>query len=670
MSAEPVPNFDQIYDTACVLAMQGFKLIRVTPRSKVPYDKGWPELATNSAAKIDEWFAAGGDFNLGLACGEQPNGLNIVAIDIDPKNGGLDTWRHYVEEFGKIGGPRHETPSGGFHLPLIFPPGFRNSRNMLGPGIDTRGEGGQILLPPSVLVDHSTGELLRYGAKPGRGLTALAPIHAPESLVAALTAPTSVAVERSRERHPSRLEESPLDFLRRTLDPVETLVGRYGWQIHSVRGDDTYLTRPLKPTRDGASAVVHASGAIVVFTTTDVAHLIQRPTSDGTGIKMSLAEFVAAEETGGDLSALSRQVRQVMPPPPGETPNPHPATDGAGEASADALAEDASWFTFMDLGGILDGTVVLEPPSILLRTDGVGLFYPGVINGIHGESGLGKGWVAVTTVAEVVRAGGKAIYIDLEDTPQSIGTRLRNVGLTKDEINQRVGYIRPTDPTNPAVITRLVMAISTFGADLVVIDSLGEAFGLDGVSENNDDEVAPWLRKIPRAIADTGACVLLVDHVTKAVENPLYAKGSARKRAAIGGASYHVEATQPLTRGRGGRIRLTCAKDRYGFHQRGQVAAEITFSPSGDDLRPTVRPGAGANDDGRTGQDRQDEKVAQCAVDMLKVAKRKRAAFTKTALVDATADYRAEIKRAAFEMLIEQRHLYEVAKGKYEVSAS
>ena len=73
---------------------------------------------------------------------------------------------------------------------------------------------------------------------------------------------------------------------------------------------------------------------------------------------------------------------------------------------------------------------------------------------------------------------------------------------------------------------------------LAVVDSLGEAFGLEGIDENHDVEVAPWLRRVARRLADAGLSVLLLDHSTKSADNPRRPSGSKRKRAAITGASY------------------------------------------------------------------------------------------------------------------------------------
>src|ERR687898_486158 len=70
--------------------------------------------------------------------------------------------------------------------------------------------------------------------------------------------------------------------------------------------------------------------------------------------------------------------------------------------------------------------------------------------------------------------------------------------------------------------------------------------GLEGVDEDRDVQVGPWLRRVARRLADsTGAGVIIIDHSTKAKDNPLFPSGSKRKRAAITGASYHVEAVAP-----------------------------------------------------------------------------------------------------------------------------
>ncbi len=335
MSAAEQP-LDPIYEAAVRMGLAGYKIIRVSRRSKVPFDKDWVNLATNSAIQIDEWFGNGGDFNLGLACGMQPNGLNIVAIDIDPKNGGLETWAALVAEHGKVGGPRHTTPSGGFHLPLIFPPGFRNSRNKLGPGIDTRGEGGQILLPPSTILIEATGELVTYGAPPGRVMTATAPIEAPAWLVEALTSPPPRPPSASRHPSAQVSGDHPADWMRTHFNWEAELAGDGMIFVGALANGDQEWRRPGSSNHH--SLTLHPSGAATVWSDNCPPWMQTAgwPQDNG-ALTINGFTYYAGKYHGGDQKAAMSHIRKEMMPPPPERAD-RPSTEATPEASATALA--------------------------------------------------------------------------------------------------------------------------------------------------------------------------------------------------------------------------------------------------------------------------------------------------------------------------------------------
>ena len=237
----------------------------------------------------------------------------------------------------------------------------------------------------------------------------------------------------------------------------------------------------------------------------------------------------------------------------------------------------------VDLGPTLAGTVERVMPTVLRRNDGAALFYQRRVNGLHADSGVGKSMVLAVAAAQELVAGHAVGWIDLEDPdPAIIVERLRMFGVTDDVINERLHYYNPKVPFTDAAVEQLVHDATEHSMTMLVIDSLGEAFALDGIDEDKDNEVGPWLRRVARRLADnTTAAVVLIDHSTKAKDNPLFASGSKRKRAAITGASYLVEAAKPLTREDGGRLKLTCAKDRHGNYRRGNIVAtvDITVDP-------------------------------------------------------------------------------------------
>lgn len=83
-----------------------------------------------------------------------PSGL--VVIDVDPTHGGDDTLKKIEEKHGAFPpGRTVRTGSGGMHL-YFQHPGHKmaNTAGRLGPGIDTRADGGYVLAPPS---RHRTG---------------------------------------------------------------------------------------------------------------------------------------------------------------------------------------------------------------------------------------------------------------------------------------------------------------------------------------------------------------------------------------------------------------------------------------------------------------------------------------------------------------------------------
>lgn len=305
---------------------------------------------------------------------------------------------------------------------------------------------------------------------------------------------------------------------------------------------------------------------------------------------------------------------------------------------------EASWAR-VNLTRVLDGDREPTRPTILRSDGGGAFFYLGHVCGLHADSGIGKTFVAATALAEQLVDGHHVLLVDLEEpTADTIVDRLRLLGVADDVIDERLHYHAPTDAFTDVAVEYLVHDIEEHGITLVVIDSLGEAFGLDGIDENKDAEVGPWLRRVARRLADAGPCVLLIDHATKAADSPLHPSGSKRKRAAITGASYLVEAPKPLTLECGGRLTLTCAKDRHGYYRRGQVVAHIDFTmyPDGG-MTVHVWPVT-------TRTDSAEEKLRVVARAAVQAAKEAGRPLSQRELVESmNVKARAELKRAAID---------------------
>ena len=109
---------------------------------------------------------------------------------------------------------------------------------------------------------------------------------------------------------------------------------------------------------------------------------------------------------------------------------------------------------------------------------------------------------------------------------------------------------------------------------LAVIDGVTDALGIFGCSTIDNDDVAGWIRTVPKQIAArTGAAVVLIDHVTKDTSTRnRWAIGGQAKMAGLTGAAYTVEVVEPLGRGMRGEVVL---KDREGPSRGGASALRV-----------------------------------------------------------------------------------------------
>lgn len=165
------------------LAKRGIHVFPVAARSKKPLTEHGFKDATTDQAQIQAWLAKWPDCNWGIATGA--SGLYVV--DVDPKNGGAASWDQLVKELGEgiADSVRVRTGGDGLHVYFKRPSGEHgNTTGALGPGIDTRGEGGYVVAPPSI---HPSGKPYEWVAE--RSLLEVDPRPLPQVLVDLLARP-------------------------------------------------------------------------------------------------------------------------------------------------------------------------------------------------------------------------------------------------------------------------------------------------------------------------------------------------------------------------------------------------------------------------------------------------------------------------------------------------
>jgi hypothetical protein len=230
----------------------------------------------------------------------------------------------------------------------------------------------------------------------------------------------------------------------------------------------------------------------------------------------------------------------------------------------------------VDLADAIKGHDI-EPPTMLVRSDGLHLVYAGRTHWFIGEPESCKSWAAQLVVADEINGGHDVLYLDYEDDERGVVSRLLALGVDGDDIMRQLTYIRPDEPladrygkyTDGALDLFDTLKGSAF--TLCVIDGVTESMTSEGMDVISNSDIARWMRLLPRRIANTGAAVVAVDHVVKAQEGQgRWAIGGQHKLAGLSGASYRFTTVRPLARATGSvpveaTVTVTVGKDRPGY---------------------------------------------------------------------------------------------------------
>jgi hypothetical protein len=122
------------------------------PRAKEPLTPHGYKDATLDEEIIRQWWAKWPKANIGI-----PTGINFWALDIDPRNGGDDSRAQLVAKHGALADTIRQMTGGGGNQYLYEMPDQQKigCYTAVWPGIDVKGEGGYIVVPPSI---HPSGK--------------------------------------------------------------------------------------------------------------------------------------------------------------------------------------------------------------------------------------------------------------------------------------------------------------------------------------------------------------------------------------------------------------------------------------------------------------------------------------------------------------------------------
>ena len=540
---------------SCYVA-SGYRVLPIKPGEKRPPMTEWTKAATTDSATIVDWFAPDGvyaDHGIGLALGWQdtPYGERCVfAIDLDehdPEQSGARAWSKLIQEHGDPGETvTAATGGGGMHFLFAAESHVRNGR--IAPAVDVRGDGGQIVVAPTI---HQSGQPYEWIERHAPWEHELA--DAPDWLIELVT-----HVERTEP--PKRIdiptavtgriatELGPADILREHWNWSDRLAAE-GWLFSHAQGSDEHWTRPGKNVKDGSSAVVHTDTGVLVLFSTDISvDALRRSGStnpDGS-VTLTPFHFFAATKHNGDQSAAAGAIRRkhnadlaaqastsqlanLSPPQPGSPLTPILLN------SREEEEEEVATNPRDDLG-LIDwneafGNHAPETPLI------DGLIFPGRWTALVAPAKAGKSTLALHIAHRLARGihpwdssrlipDGpiSVLYLDAEMGRLDTVGRLLALQLTASDLDNLAYTDLPHKLDQIETATWLARAANLIQPSIVILD------GINGFVTGAEKDDTPWRMLYEFAIAPlkrAGIAVVSTDNTGK--DEQLGARGSTVK---------------------------------------------------------------------------------------------------------------------------------------------
>lgn len=528
----------QLVQAARNAIKEGYAPIPIPRGKKRPVFRGWVS-ARYTEEEITDSFDSDG--NLGLLLGKPSNGLvdvdmdSAAAVELAPAFLPPTKMLH-----GREGAPLSHWWYRVDHSPQVTKYADPMDRASL---VELRGTGGQTIIPPSL---HPSGERMRWHAHDGNGWSRYPPaeVHttALDLAVSQLAAATLLAKywPDPGSRHDAALALCG-GLLRGGWSDEQT--SEFVILVAEVGGDDEARERRLdvgttrkrldmgKPTQGWPSLEEHIPSEVVA--------------KAREWLRLEITAEIEDEDEGDgrlrNLRAVGQAIRDGIPDPEQIVP---------------------------------------------------GLIYAGMVHWWQGEPESGKSLLLLGVSLSLVGQGRTVMWIDEESGLTMTADRLSRMSADPDKLDEHFFYYESPGVTlSEEDRTALIQEVEEIQPDLVVMDSCADLLTQAGLDEDDNQEITTWYRHVLQPLAQRGAAVVVIDHVTKSKDTRgTYARGGGAKKAKTDVAwSVAVESRFALDPPKLGILSLTINKDRLG-RMPGRVVYKI-----------------GGTADGRTHLKRQDD---------------------------------------------------------------
>jgi len=523
-----------VLDHALLYARRGIRVIPIAPGEKYPAGiEAWQTIASSNPTTVTEWFTTTyKDWGVGICTG-RAGARQVFVLDIDehdPQQSGSDTLADLEAEHGKLPDTVTVlTPTGGRHLYFTTPIAIRNDAGKrLGPGLDIRGDGGQVLAPPTI---HPTGK--PYAFEEGYSITDILPADAPDWLIKRLTAEPKIDRTRPADGDIFLTDPNSPSTRYNNATNWQTILTNDGWTYVYQGTDGTeYWRRPGKTTGISASLNHNGNDALIVFSS-------NAPVPEG---GYSRFGYHAQRHHQGSWKQAAAEYLNYNPTITTSTPD-------------ELLAQLVNWQEFWNQDHKAEDWIAYP---LIARGRQTALF---------AVSKEGKSYIALACVAAL--ATGKPIfgrpaqdpvhvlYLDYEMTAADLMERLDNLGYTREDNLTHLHYalIPSLPPLNTYEGAAAVMKlVELTQAQVVVIDTTGRA--VEG-EENSADTYREFARTTGLALKGAGIALLRTDHAGKDKGKTQGQRGSSAKNDDVD-IVYHLQRD-------GHTIKLTRVFSRIGW---------------------------------------------------------------------------------------------------------
>ena len=497
-------------------AKNGWRVLPIKPGEKRPPMTAWQDAASTEADILENWWTnLYQGFGIGCATGAE-SGIFVLDVDVAGGKPGQATLDAFIDVHGDLPEtPMVVTPSGGLHYYFKWPEQIEirnDAGRRLGEGLDIRGEGGQVVAPPTI---RGTGAY-QWANDPFTTPLAEAPKWLLDMLAepdrqSALSLPVSATYQAPSD------EDSPAArFNDRTT--WAQLLEADGWQLVKVERDgEQRWVRPGKDARDGISATVgHGGGEQLTVFTSSLEWLPEG--------SYSRFGYYACRSHAGDRSAAASVLRAIDYEAADAFLDAAPLVEARLPAQVVQTAPDLARRS-VDFAHIVDWGKFWDDD----QSDEDWLAYPLIPRGraiaLFAPAKAGKSTITLA-VAAAAATGRKilgyqasdpvdTLYMDYEMTASDLQQRLMELGYGPEDDLSRLHYallpsLPPLDETAGA--SALLDLCDATLAEFVVIDTFGRAVGGD---EDSADTVRAFYRNTGLTLKARGITYLRTDHSGK-----------------------------------------------------------------------------------------------------------------------------------------------------------